>query len=177
MFSLICARINGWVNNDEAGDLRRHMARYDVTVRHNVNRVKTHHTLTCLPHWDRDNMADNSQSAFSNRFSTVTINAACSNVTELSSQWSNQQFTSNGLIPYRRQTIIWIKDDCDYWHIYVSLGRNNLIYQTHGSSVFQQGRNLLILYNNHFITHASVNQVSRDEIIDSQISPVSRTKN
>ena len=24
MFSLICARINGWVNNREAGDLRRH---------------------------------------------------------------------------------------------------------------------------------------------------------
>ena len=32
MFSLICARINGWVNNREAGDLRRHRAHYDVTV-------------------------------------------------------------------------------------------------------------------------------------------------
>ena len=32
MFSLICARINGWVNNGEAGDLRRHRARYDVIV-------------------------------------------------------------------------------------------------------------------------------------------------
>ena len=32
MFSLICTRINGWVNNDEAGDLRRHRAHYDVTV-------------------------------------------------------------------------------------------------------------------------------------------------
>ena len=30
MFSLICAWINGWVNNDEAGDLRRR-ADYDVT--------------------------------------------------------------------------------------------------------------------------------------------------
>ena len=30
--SLICARINGWVNNREAGDLRRHRAHYDVTV-------------------------------------------------------------------------------------------------------------------------------------------------
>ena len=30
--SLICARINAWVNNDEAGDLRRHRAHYDVTV-------------------------------------------------------------------------------------------------------------------------------------------------
>ena len=32
MFSLICARINGWVNNREAGDLRRHRAHYDVIV-------------------------------------------------------------------------------------------------------------------------------------------------
>ena len=32
MFSLICAWINGWVSNYEAGDLRRHCAHYDVTV-------------------------------------------------------------------------------------------------------------------------------------------------
>ena len=32
MFTLICARINGWVNNHEAGDLRRHRAHYDVTA-------------------------------------------------------------------------------------------------------------------------------------------------
>ena len=32
MFSLICAWIIGWVNNREAGDLRRHRAHYDVIV-------------------------------------------------------------------------------------------------------------------------------------------------
>ena len=32
MFSLICAWINDWVNNGEAGDLRRYRAHYDVTV-------------------------------------------------------------------------------------------------------------------------------------------------
>ena len=32
MFSLICAWINDWMNNGEAGDLRRHRAHYDVTV-------------------------------------------------------------------------------------------------------------------------------------------------
>ena len=32
MFSLICAWINGWVNNRMAGDLRRHRVQYDVTV-------------------------------------------------------------------------------------------------------------------------------------------------
>ena len=32
MSSLICAWINGWVNNREAGDLRRHRTHYDVSV-------------------------------------------------------------------------------------------------------------------------------------------------
>ena len=32
MFSLICDWTNGWVNNGEAGDLRRHRAHHDVTV-------------------------------------------------------------------------------------------------------------------------------------------------
>ena len=32
MFSLICAWINRWVNNREAGDLRRYFAHYDVIV-------------------------------------------------------------------------------------------------------------------------------------------------
>ena len=32
MFSLICALVNGWVNNRAAGDLRRIHAHYDVTV-------------------------------------------------------------------------------------------------------------------------------------------------
>ena len=31
MFSSNCFWINGWVNYDEAGDLRRHRAHYDVT--------------------------------------------------------------------------------------------------------------------------------------------------
>ena len=32
IFSLICPWINGWVNNREAGDLRRHRTHYPVTV-------------------------------------------------------------------------------------------------------------------------------------------------
>ena len=32
MFTLICAWINGWVNNREAADLRHHHAHYDVII-------------------------------------------------------------------------------------------------------------------------------------------------
>ena len=32
LFSLICARLHGWINNGAVGDLRLHRAHYDVTV-------------------------------------------------------------------------------------------------------------------------------------------------
>ena len=41
MFSLICTWINGWVNNCEAGDLRRNHAHYDVTaIYHRVAAIR-----------------------------------------------------------------------------------------------------------------------------------------
>ena len=46
MLSLICAWINGWVNNHEAGDLRRHHAHYDVTVMIWCRRATTANTET-----------------------------------------------------------------------------------------------------------------------------------
>ena len=44
MFSLICARINDWVNNREAGDLRRHCGHYDVSVMSSLVQI----TACCL---------------------------------------------------------------------------------------------------------------------------------
>ena len=41
-FSLICAWINNWVNNREAGDLRRHCGHYDVNVINLNNSEKSH---------------------------------------------------------------------------------------------------------------------------------------
>ena len=48
MFSLICAWINAWVNNREAGDLRRHRGHYDVIAMINANMRHTYsisHTI------------------------------------------------------------------------------------------------------------------------------------
>ena len=54
MFSLICTRINRWVNNGEAGDLRRHRAHYDVTVMNCIfkenNVLNSLKQLWCLTH-------------------------------------------------------------------------------------------------------------------------------
>ena len=43
MFSLICVWINDWVNNREAGDLRRYRAHYDVIVM--IWMLWCHHTV------------------------------------------------------------------------------------------------------------------------------------
>ena len=65
IFSLICVWINGWVNNREAGDLRRYRAHYDVIVMYNkrstIAQVDGHWLyngwpcigviLSCLPLW------------------------------------------------------------------------------------------------------------------------------
>ena len=44
VFSLICAWINGWVNNRQAGDLRRHGVHYDVKqwFLHNLISITIH---------------------------------------------------------------------------------------------------------------------------------------
>ena len=55
MLSLICTRTNDWVNNCEAGDLRRNRGHYDVIV---------------MTHWDK--MADISHPIFSKSFSGMT---------------------------------------------------------------------------------------------------------
>ena len=47
MFSLICARINVWVNNREAGDLRRHRGYYDVTAMVSCLIAPNHNPTQC----------------------------------------------------------------------------------------------------------------------------------
>ena len=38
----VCAWINGWVNDGETGDLRRHRAHYDIIVMHKTNVQSSH---------------------------------------------------------------------------------------------------------------------------------------
>ena len=49
LFSLICTRINGWVDNGEAGDLRCHRAHYDVTLMKNP--VSCTYGYLCYTAW------------------------------------------------------------------------------------------------------------------------------
>ena len=47
MFSFICVWINDWVNNREAGDLRRHRGHYDVRVMSRGNFLFSWATMCC----------------------------------------------------------------------------------------------------------------------------------
>ena len=49
MFSLICISINDWVNNREAGDLRRYRGHYDVTVMRGL--YHPGHICVSRPQW------------------------------------------------------------------------------------------------------------------------------
>ena len=80
MFSSICAWTNGWVNNQNAGDLRRHHAHYDVTLI-----------------WPSLHVILN-RFIFSTNWGRVT-HICVSNVTIIDSD--------NGLAPGRGQAIIW----------------------------------------------------------------------
>ena len=51
MVSLICAWMNGWVNNREAGDLRRHRAHYDVIVMRLQPNLSGANEFTCQYSW------------------------------------------------------------------------------------------------------------------------------
>ena len=43
--------------------------------------------------------------------------------------------SNNGLVPNRRQAIIWTNDSLFYWRIYASLGLNELIQYVLGMQV------------------------------------------
>ena len=62
MFSLICVCMNDWLNNREAGDLRRYHAHYDVTVMtyHNIPRRPRP-----LPRMPRDTEPGNTRAPWS----------------------------------------------------------------------------------------------------------------
>ena len=89
MFSLIYVWIIGWVNNGEAGDLRRHCAHYDVIVMGPLN-IRSTDFVTTVPastHLPLDKMAAISQTTFSNEFSWMK-----SFVFRFEFHWGGQRF-------------------------------------------------------------------------------------
>ena len=95
MFSLICAWINGWVDNRKAGDLRRHRAHYGVSVMWGWPADFPHEGQKCGNHFH-------------------VMMASCSlhfthwgRVTHICVGYLTIIGSDNGLSPVRRQAITW----------------------------------------------------------------------
>ena len=54
MFSVICVWINSWVNNREAGDLRRYRGHYDVSVMRDHKRESGIEKIYSTCNWQKD---------------------------------------------------------------------------------------------------------------------------
>ena len=106
MFSLISAWINGWVNNHEAGDLRRNCTHYDVIVMHCAKTrcaIWCHGSLLLVQVMESCLMAPNH---YLNQMKT-----------QKQTHWGREMLicvskltnigSDNGLAPGRRQAIIW----------------------------------------------------------------------
>ena len=90
MFTLICAQINDWVNNHEAGDLRRHLDHYDVSVM--LSDFSAHCVMT-IPH-----KCDNGVNSLRPSDASLRPSIYVSKLTIIGS--------GNGLAPGRRQAIV-----------------------------------------------------------------------
>ena len=73
MFSLICARINDWVNNRETGDLRRHRGHYDIML---INFVYGNSDVQPRPECCSTTWVLGTH--FSNEFTHTSKNSCCS---------------------------------------------------------------------------------------------------
>ena len=85
--------------------------------------------VVCLTQWDL-NKTDSILQTFSYTLSFNTVLDFDLNVSEVYFLWYNWQQASigwgDGFAPTRRQTIIWANDDPIHWHMYASLGTDDL---------------------------------------------------
>ena len=83
-----------------------------------------------LIRWSRDKMAAIFQTIFSNAFSWMKSFSFQTILIKMCSLWSNWQYviigSDIGLLPNRRQAIIWTNDGLVYRRIYAWLGLNGL---------------------------------------------------
>ena len=112
-FSFICAWINAWVNNREAGDLRRHRAHYDVTVMGHV--ITKHDIDNILCYMKKDSRLFLIK--FTNELSRFYVWFSCSwKFNEYCSSW-DQRYSQ-----VIRNDFYWSENFCDGRWIYGGWG-------------------------------------------------------
>ena len=105
MFSLICTRINGWVNNGEAGDLRRYRGHCDVIVMSGTEWMNKFPVYLKLP--QRRSFVDPTPSS--------TFNLHYVPVTPYSSKYIGNTGSWNDLLPDSTKPLPEPVSNCDQW--------------------------------------------------------------
>ena len=138
MFSLIYAWINGWVNNREAGDLRRHRTHYDITVMASgwlCHRWMTHsiEAETKRPPLRTDDI-----------FKCISWNKNYSVLNKISLKYVpcdlvDAMATLIQILVWPRTVdrIIWSNNGMLYWHIYMSLGLKQFMMTSSNGNIFR----------------------------------------
>ena len=140
MFSLICARTNGWANNGDAGDLRRHRAHYDViyiSTSHQWynNSNAAHNTAVCILNTLRPRQNSSHFAAYIlkcilfNQKVRISIEMPVKFVPK-GSHYNNKPSLLQIIAHNRRQIITRTIDGLSYWRIYASLGLNEWMEHT-----------------------------------------------
>ena len=118
MFSLICVWINGWVNNRDASDLRRYRAHHDVILMQAArSNDDKHHHITDCPYWLRPRQNgrhfphDIFKSILLDENIWISITISLRVLSNSSVNIISALVQTNGLVPTRRQPIIWTNDD------------------------------------------------------------------
>ena len=104
MFSLIFVWINGWVNNREAGDLRRYLAQDDVSVMsHGIGQVIPEYSGTSIRKDDKLRFEQNRLHFADERFKYLSIA-----ITDFNSNLTKNVFTIQFII-------------CEHAHIIINI--------------------------------------------------------
>ena len=133
MFSLICAWTNSGSNNRDAGDLRRHDAQYDFTVRK---------VITFLTHWPMGDVAVIRKVDFSNPFYRILTTIAWTLAVKLLSvnatephQWKVNIGSGNGLVSSGYNTKKGSVIGTIYIYIYIYIWRCGIWQKNYSSLV------------------------------------------
>ena len=141
--------INGWANNREAGELRRHHAHYDVIV---MTMLTVWGLLCCvlvmLTLLSLDKSSPFRRRHFQTHFHGWKVLYFDSNFTEVCPYGFNRQWVSinsgNGLILNKRQVIKWSNTGPGHWRIYTVLGGDKLTRPIDSHDLFSHIRQICV---------------------------------
>ena len=106
--SLIYARTRGWVNNRDAGDMRRYRAHYDVTL---IKEIRNSHSAGMWP--------------APKKTQTLPFGNQCQSVSEKNNNWIVPCHKFSGDVDFKVSFCMWIRNGLVISREYLSVNETN----------------------------------------------------